>query len=535
MPHSLKQPLATSQPVRLPGDFLGVRRISDVSGGYNRRTLEDYYGQADVPPMFWDAQNINWYERPGHFFLCSRCVLIDSLDADDKEYLTYTFKAAVYRFPTANMAAAKVQKISSAVGTPTWAALANIYPGATAIRNAVDWRDTLVIASGENLLRVMSATETWTTISAPAAVGAALAGQVGIGPDDYLLCWWESNGMYKWDGTNWTKVYPTVAGIAPADPFCDLIARGTGSTLFFTRDSSSRTTMYEYFIEPQGTGITNWFSEGGLRVWPQGADVYDDATFLVGRLGAAGNTGFFMRKEYRQAPELLDILDSTGYTAGLDNADWSFRCIKAIGDALWVGGSSREDRDACLYRYFVDESGQVIGPTAVIDGVAGPIYSIGIIPPAVSGSTGTERLHLSVVRGTYYKDADGGSDPTTDAASGHIQFPDIDYGTDDREKVGRLYQVYVSEKSTGGVIDLKYRVNPKSEEEATNPWRTAGQATVQGLASKQFPNDNAALNKYGTAFRRIQLRVDLTRATSGTVRDVIDMVLVDSAEMRPVT
>ena len=529
-----KQALATSQPVRIPGDFLGVRRITDVSGGYNKRTLESYYGQANVEPMFWDAQNINWYDRPGQFYLASRTVLIGTLDADDREYLFYPFRAAMYRVPTANHDATKVQKIDTATGTPEWKALANVYPGTTAIRNAVVWRDQWFIASGENLLRIMSPAEAWTTLAPPAGVGTALAGQVGLGHDDNLLVWWEANGLYKWDGAAWTKVYPIVAATLASDQYCDLIVRGSGSVLFFTRDGSSRTTMYEYFVEPQGTGFTAWFSEPSLRVWPQGADVYDDATYLVGRQGAAGNTGFFMRKEYRTPPELLDVSDTTGYTAGLANADWAYRCIRAVGDALWIGGSSREDRDATVYRYFVDESGQVMGPAATIDSVAGPMYSIGILPPASTGATGTERLHFSVVKGTYYKDADGGADPVTDAAAGHIQFPDIDYGTDDREKVGRLYQHYLSDKSTGGVVDLKYRVNPRSEEEALNPWRIAGQATVQGLTSKTFQNDNAAQNKYGTSFRRIQARTDISRATSGTIRDVVDMVLIDSAEMRPV-
>jgi len=534
MPHALKEASKTSQPVRIPGDQLGTRRVTNFTGGYNRRVLELWYGQGDVPPQWWDGQNIAWYEKEGVFHLCARSVLIGSLDASDLEYLLYSFRQAVYRLPTANFAAANFQKISSPTGTPTWAALTNIYPGAIATRNAVDWRDQLVVASGENLLRVMSVTETWTTIAAPAAVGAALAGQVGIGPDDNLICWWESNGMYRWDGTAWTKVFPTVSATIAADPFCDLIIRGAGSTLFVTRDSTSRATLYEYFIEPQGTGFTSWFSEPNLRVWPHGADVYDDATFIVGRQGAAGNTGVFMRKEYRQPPEVLDVLDTTGYTDGQDSLDWAFRSVKAVGDALWLGGSSRIDRKAALYRYFVDENGQVIGPTAVLSDVDGPLYDIGIIPPAVSGATGNERLHFSVARGTYYKDADGGVDPTTDATSGFLQLPNIDFGTDDREKVGRILQVYLSERSTGGVVDLQYRVNPKSESVTSNPWRSAGQATVQGLTTFTLANDNAAQNLYGTGFRTLQLRVVLSRATSGTVRDVVDSVLVDVAEMRPV-
>jgi len=534
MPHALRESLKTSQPVRIPGDQLGTRRVTNFTGGYNRRTLEQWYGQGDVPPQWWDAQNIAWYDKEGVFHLCARTVLIDTLDVSDLEYLLYSFRGAVYRLPTANFSAAKFQKIASAVGTPTWGALTNIYPGAIAIRNAVDWRDTLVIASGENLLRVMSGTETWTTIAAPAAVGAAFAGQIGIGPDDNLICWWESNGLYRWDGTTWTKVFPTVSATIAADPFCDLIHRGAGSTVFFTRDSTSRTTLYEYFIEPQGTGFTTWFAEPNLRVWPHGADVFDDATYIVGRQGAAGNIGVFMRKEYRQPPEILDNLDTTDYTEGLDNLDWSFRSLKAVGDALWIGGSSRVDRKAALYRYFVDENGQVIGPTAVISSVNGPIYDIGIIPPAISGATGNERLHLSMAMGTYYKDADGGSDPTLDADTGFLQLPNIDFGTDDREKVGRILQVYLSEKSTGGTVDLQYRVNPKSESVTLAPWRSVGQATAQGLKSFTLPNDNAAQNLYGTGFRTIQIRVVLTRATSGTVRDVVDSVLVDVAEMRPV-
>lgn len=526
----LRQPLQATQPVRLPGDFLGTRRVSNWTGGYNRRKLEDYYGQANVPPMFWDAQNINWWDKEGAFFLCSAFFNIGAQDSDDKEYLFFQFNNALYRFPTANLDATKAQKISSAAGAPSWGALGASYPGA-AVKGGVIWRNQLVLAEGgvgANALRVMSAADAWSLIAAAApAPTTAAALQVGISPDDRLLCWFDSNGLFAWDGTNWTKIFPTAAANIAVDPFCDLIFRGSGSTIFVTRDSAGKSTLYEYFIEPTGTGFRVWMSETGMRVWPQGAEVYDNATFLVGRLGNAGNIGFFIRKEYLGAPEILDLLDTNEATDGLAGQDWSWRCIRAVGDALWIGGSSREDRDAALWRYFVDESGQVLGPGPVIDGISGPIYSIGVIP--AQGGIGSERIHVAVTRATYYKDADGGTDPTKDAPAGFIQNPDIDYGTDDREKVGRVAQIFLRQKSLGGTVDMKYRVDPSMQ---SDPWRSLGQAIQAKLTEKEFPHDNELAALYGTAFRSLQTRIELARATSGIVRDVIDTFLVDVAENR---
>ena len=111
MPHALRESLKTSQPVRIPGDQLGTRRVTNFTGGYNRRTLEQWYGQGDVPPQWWDAQNIAWYDKEGVFHLCARAVLIDTLDVSDLEYLLYSFRSAVYRLPTANFAAAKLSLI----------------------------------------------------------------------------------------------------------------------------------------------------------------------------------------------------------------------------------------------------------------------------------------------------------------------------------------------------------------------------------------------------------------------------------------
>lgn len=527
-----RQPVPLSIPLREPNDFPGTVRISSWSAGYNKRRLQETFRAAVISPQFWDSQNMDVWSREGSFQLARGLALIE-LEAADREYLLYPFNNALYRLPTANFTAASVKKLTSATGAPAWAALTNIYPGAVTPRNAAIWRDQWVIASAENLIRVSSKTEVWSTIAPPAAVTANCV-QVGIGPDDRLLSFWEGVGLYAWDGAAHTKIFPpstSGAGNLAAAPYCDLILRGAGSTIFVLRDSSDVSFVWEYAIEPTGVALEMWLEEPGLRFWPQGGDVYENAVYLVARAGAEDNLGILFRKEKLAPLEPIDYLDTNYATAGQKGLDWAWRCLRVVGGSLLLGGSSREDHRAALFRYFVDQNGQVMMPGAVIpDVVAGPIYSIGILPYSATGAATSYRVHISTNSRTYYKDRDDDATPTSDSATGIIQMSDIDYGTEDKEKVGKYVEITLKKKSTGGTVEVQYRVDP---EDPTTPWSSLGFATLQGTKRLPFPNDNLAQGKAGTRFQVLQLRVVLTRATSGTVRDVVSTIAVDVAWMQP--
>jgi hypothetical protein len=278
--------------------------------------------------------------------------------------------------------------------------------------------------------------------------------------------------------------------------------------------------------------------EPGFRVWPQSGDVYQGDVFYVGKLGSHNNMGAFFHKPTLQPPEILEILDTNYGTAGQKGLDWSFRCLRAVGDSIWIGGSSREDHDAALYRFFIDpDSGlPALMPTSVIDGVVGPIYSIGILPPGATGSATTERLHLAVTKRTYYRDRDNDVDPTKDADTGYIQFPDIDLGIEDHIKVFNFIDVDVKEKSQGGSIEVQYRVDPAALDAASSPWQSAEIIdTVAGNAHILMPDDDPLRQLYGKRCRRLQTRLVFKRATSGAVRDVVDTVVANCAQILPLT
>jgi hypothetical protein len=172
-------------------------------------------------------------------------------------------------------------------------------------------------------------------------------------------------------------------------------------------------------------------------------------------------------------------------------------------------------------------------PTTVITGIPGPIYSIGVLPPGATGAATTERLHLSAVRRSYYRDRDNDTDPTLDADSGYIQFSDIDLGIEDHLKVWNFVDANALQKSVGGTIEVQYRVDPQALDGVASPWRSAGTVSVAGNRHILLPDDNRPQQLYGTRCRRFQMRIVMTRATSGLVRDVIDTVDVNAAQILP--
>lgn len=530
-PRTLDPTLFTT-PRRELGDTKGTVRVTDCSGGYDDEKAELYYGDPLTRPTYWEAQNINVWDRPGKAFLCKAWNRIGSAEGSDHEYLLYGFGNNLYRMPTANFSAALFQKQTSALGAPSsWAALTNIYPGATACRNGAEWRGSFYVASGENLLRVMSTGEVWTTLAAPGAVGAALAGFVAVGFDDKLIVWWESAGLYTYDGTNWVKIYPSTAGVTPTDPYCDLIFMGPGSLQFFTRSATGVTTWREYSVETTGTFIASWFSEPGFRVWPQGGTTFQGEAWVVGRSGSHRNVGIMYSKTKLQAPDPVAILDTNLATPSQRNLDWAWRCIFSVGDVAWIGGSSRQDRNAAIYHFEVDDDGEIINPGPVMSGVGGPVYSIGMIPYGGTGASTTERIFASVNSATYYKDSDDDSDPTTDAALGQLQFSDFDLGLEDHLRIWADLEAYLLEQSSNGNIEFQFKVDG-APDDAWTALNNTTNAVAQFLHA-DAPDDDAELGLTGTRVRILQVRAVWTKPSIGTTRDILDTVAVRFPALLP--
>jgi hypothetical protein len=530
---AVASPIPGGTPIREPADYRGTVRFTNWAGGYDEPVAQHFAGEAVLAPAYWESNNIDVFSMPGTMQLSAKCNQID-LEASDHEYLMYPFNVALYRIPMANFSAALFQKVTSANGLPVWQALTNVYPGAVAPRGAVVWRDQLVVASGETVVRFMSKTEVWTTQAAPAGVTAPICGQVGAGQDDRLLVWWEGTagaGLYAWDGTAWSaRLYPSSSTSVAST--CDALIRGLGSTLIFLRDATGTTTLVEYAVIAQGTQFATPMVAPGLRVYPQCATVWLDSVWIVGKLQAESNIGVMFRKGLLEEPETVAILDTNFATDDQTGLDWSWRCVWTSGDALWLGGSSRENHDGALYRLWFDPDSDEASflATSTTVGVPGPIYSIAPLPPGATGASTTERLHLSSTLRTWYKDRDNGSDPTLDADSGFLQLSDIDLGVADHLKIGRFIEAYLKEKSAGGTVTLQYRVDPQK---LSDPWSTYGVCAGQGLTHLAVPDDNPATQDYGQAFRTLQVRIVFTRATSGTVRDVLDTLAYDIGQIRP--
>src|SRR6266568_3901531 len=126
---AISQPQRSAQPLREPGDFRGTARMTDWKQGFDILRLQEFPFAVVSSPGFWDCQNIDTYSVEGTFRLCAKTTAIDA-QGTDREFLYYEFANALYRVPTANFAAADLQKITSAVGVPAWVALTNVYPGA---------------------------------------------------------------------------------------------------------------------------------------------------------------------------------------------------------------------------------------------------------------------------------------------------------------------------------------------------------------------------------------------------------------------
>lgn len=518
-------------PRRELGDTKFTVRVTDCSGGYDEQKSELYFGDPLTRPTYWDAQNINSWDRPGQMFLTKAWNRIGSVEGSDHEYLFYPFNLALYKFCTVNHSAALNEKITTALGGPAWGALGTIYPGATAFRHGVPWRGSFYIASGENLIRIMSTADAWSTLAAPGPVGGALAGQIAVGFDDKLVVWWEGQGLYTYDGTTWVKIYPSTAGVTPNDPYCDLIFMGPGSLQFFTRDVTGVTTWREYSLEPTGTFIAAWLAQPGFRVWPQGGMTFQGEAWNVGRLGSHRNIGILYAKKKLQAPEPVAVLDTNLATAGQRNLDWAWRSVFAVGDIAWIGGSSRQDRNATMYHFEVDQDGEILNPGPVISGVGGPVYSIAMLPYGATGASTTERIFISVGSATYYKDSDDDADPTTDAAIGMQQYSDFDLGLEDHLRIWADLSAYLLEQSANGQIEFQYRVDGAPDDAWTALDNT--QNALDQFLLAAAPDDAAALSLTGTRTRILQVRGVWTRPTSGTTRDILDTLAVRFAALIP--
>lgn len=541
MPHELAQGAAPFRlPARLPLDVPLSVRFSDWSAGWDHEVAQSFHRQAEIDPVYFDAQNVDAWNEPGTLRLCPAWNRIGSADGTDYEYLLVPFNTALYRLWTAGAdpgAAERIKKVSSATGTPSWAAIANNYTGATAIRGHVVWRDQLCIVANEqgaNAIRVMSTAEAWSLIAAAApAPTNKNASMIGLAHDDRLLVYYESDGLYAYDGSAWAKIFPPASNPgAAADKFCDVIARGLGSTLFVTRDTTGTTTLWEWAIEPAGTVFNAWLHEPGLRIWPQGIDTYADTVWIGGRLGAHENRGVLWHKDRLQPPIEVTQIYSNGATAGQDMLDWGVRCVYSVGDVLYFGASSRQDHNGTVYRLTVEEDGDIIHPAEVIASVAGPIYSLAHLPYAATGASSSDRLHASIANGTFYRDAEDSDDPTTDATSGFTQLPDVDLGVPDHDKIWHFLEVFTLSRSTRtDGVDMQYRADPSGPDAG---WTSLGVLELApGLTHLDFPDDDPTTAKYGLRARLLQLRLVFNRPTSGTTRDVIDTMNVVAARYVP--
>jgi hypothetical protein len=524
---------------RQPGDLAGTLRFTNTGGGFDKFLAQETY-REELEPMYFEAQNIDHWSRRGEWCLTPRIIQIGATEGADHEYLEVTFNQAVYKFPMVTGVAADIQKVTQPSGVPAYAAIANPYPGLFPFRGYVVWKDQIVLASAEQgaqALRTMSKTEVWGVIAAAApAPTTANAIQVGVGPDDKLLVWFQDNGLYSYDGAAWLKVFPTVAGSAPVEGvFCDMIRRGTGSTIFVTRDTSDIAIIYEYSIEAQGPLFIAHLEEFGMRVWPDGLDVFNGAAWIGTRFGSRGNRGILFRKEKLAGLQPIVVID-TNLQGGLANdgrgLDWGIRCVRAFGDVLYFGASSREDHAPCIYRVSEDENGSIVHPAYVATGLQGPVYSIAMLPPSAAGAFGTERIFLSTASRLHYKDMDDGPDPTLDADTGFVQFPDITYGAEDRLKTMRFIEGNLKKKSTGGTVEFQYRRDPDSPSAI---WASFGFIDAAGPPPKHIHmnDDNEPAGVYGFNFRTLQIRMRFTRATSGATRDRCDTIALDVVQMRP--
>jgi hypothetical protein len=157
------------------------------------------------------------------------------------------------------------------------------------------------------------------------------------------------------------------------------------------------------------------------------------------------------------------------------------------------------------------------------------------VPPGATGVSTTERLHFSVTKNTYYKDRDNDVDPTMDADTGYIQFSDIDLGIEDHLKVFNFIDADMLQKSAGGTVEIQYRLDPAPLDAASSPWRSAGFAASAGNKHILAPDDDPTKQLYGMRARRLQLRFVFARAQSGLIRDVLDTVLANAAQILPLT
>lgn len=533
---------APAVPIRIqarqPGDLAGTLRFTNTGGGFDKMLAQETY-REELEPMYYDAQNVDHWSRVGEWCLVPRIIQIGATEGADHEYLEITFNQSVYKVPMVTGVAADVQKVTQPSGAPAYAAITNPYPGAFPFRGYAIWKDQVIFATAEQgaqALRTFSKTEVWGVIAAAApAPTTANAIQVGVGPDDKLLVWFQDNGLFSYDGTAWVKVFPTVAGSAPVEGvFCDMIRRGTGSTCFVTRDSSDISTFYEYSIEAQGPLFIAHLEENGMRVWPDSMDVMNGAAWIGVRMGSRANRGILFRKEKLAGLQPVVVID-TNLQGGLANdgrgLDWGIRCVRAFGDVLYFGSSSREDHAPTIYRVSEDDNGVIMHPAYVATGLQGPVYSIAVLPSSAPGAFGTERIFLSTASRLHYKDRDDGMDPTLDADTGFVQFPDITYGAEDRLKTMRFIEAELRKKSVGGTVELQYRIDPDSP---SAPWSSFGNIGSAGIPVRiHMPHDNEAGGIYGKNFRTLQLRMKFTRATSGTDRDRCKTMAVDVVQMRP--
>lgn len=437
-------------------------------------------------------------------------------DASDKQALMAKFNSFLYRLE--GVATPAVKKTSD--GT-TWS---NVTMGPTgAFTSWVTWRGQLITTNGTDTINRLSTADAWSTYAAPVATSVTQV--VNVGPDDKLLAWVASKGLYSTsDGTTWARVWPTTD---PDDPDCGFIDGSTGAVVFSTTDGTG-SSLHEYFAAEgaaTAASVITWMEEDELFFYR--ANYYFGATYIGAKkgTGAGPNTvgqGKLFRKERGTAPEEVQEFGD-GIRGAQPSYDFGIRALVDAGDYLFVGAPSQAPNISgtvglpCIYRYEIDDSDlENVSPDSAVDtapgNVAGKVYDAGEINGEVLINTAT---------GTWKRSK------TKKAAQGYLDSSIYDLRAPDHVKIWRFAEVLIEDASPTESVVFQYRVGTLS-----GAW--LGNLTATNGVPIKFPDDNAAARKYRLHSRQLQVRLVLSRGATTTLTPRVTSLAVDAAQIRPV-
>lgn len=505
-------------PVREPADPKFTVRQSDWSGGYNRI----YYQIPGEPtePRFWDAFNIE-SGKEGEIELAPLFERVQS-DASDKKPLLTEFNGAIYRLEGVTTPA--VQK--STDGT-TWTSVGMTSGPTLAIRGSTVWRKELYVAANSNTIFKLSTGDVWSSVAAPAGV-TQVCDMVGVTPDDKLFAWFNTKGLYGWDGSAWSaKLWPL--NNDPDEPTCDVLDGSTGATLVATSDDKG-SSFHEYFsAEGAATAasMVTWLQERDSFFYV--VRFYKDAAYIGSKKGLGGgpNTngnGLLYRKERGTKPLLVQTFGD-GIRGAVATRDFGIRGFTSDGITLWVGAPSRKENFSsvvgipCVYRYEIDEEGlESVSPNSSIDvspgNIADKVYSAATIGGEILITTST---------GTWKRSK------TKKAAIGDLDTSIYDLRAPDHDKTWRFKEIILEDATSTEKASVFYRTGT-----FTGAFIGGTQVSSSGAKKIAFPDDNPAQSKYKLTSRQLQGRIRLERGADDTKTPRVTSFAVDAAQIRPV-